>query len=89
VLSGLRVAYVAFDPFPNRKGSGTRIGELATGLVEAGADVTLVTLAPVSGDEAPAGVRTWPIRALDRNYLARAVAFRDAVGERSSLCVRT
>lgn len=80
VLSGLRVAYVAFDPFPNRKGSGTRIGELSKGLVDAGADVTVVTLAPVSGDDAPEGVRTWPIRSLDRNYLARAVSFRDAVG---------
>jgi glycosyltransferase involved in cell wall biosynthesis len=80
VLSGLRVAYVAFDPFPNRKGSGTRIGELATGLAEAGADVTVVTLAPVSNDDPPTGVRTWPIRSLDRNYLARAVSFRDAVG---------
>lgn len=80
MLSGLRVAYVAFDPFPNRKGSGTRIGELATGLAQAGADVTLITLAPITDDAAPAGVRTWPIRSLDRNYLARAVAFRNAVG---------
>jgi glycosyltransferase involved in cell wall biosynthesis len=86
-LAGLRVAYLAFDPFPNRKGSGTRISELATGLARAGAEVTVVTLPP-SADEAPGdGVRVAPVRVLESNYLSRAIAFRDSVA-RSLVALR-
>src|SRR5690606_28152914 len=43
-LKGLRVAYAAFEPFPNAKGSGTRMARLLEALAGAGAEITLFTL---------------------------------------------
>lgn len=79
----LRVAWLALEPFPNAKGSGTRISELARGLVEAGVELHLVTLAPKSA-QAPlppglSAVVHHPVRLAEPNYLARALAFRDRV----------
>jgi len=79
-LSGLKLAYVAFDPFPNLKGSGTRISELSSALAAAGAEVTLITLPPTTSISLPPRVKLLPIRVAETNYLSRAVAFRDAVG---------
>lgn len=78
-LAGLRVAYAAFDPFPNRKGSGTRIAQLVRGLTRAGAHVTLLTLPPTSSDAAPDGVELRPLRIVEDNFLARALAFAERV----------
>ncbi len=79
-LDGLRVAYVAFEGFPNSKGSGTRMAQMSRALRDAGADVHLVTLTPKPGAGAPpAGVVLHPINLLQDNLLARALAFRDRV----------
>lgn len=78
-LAGLRVAYAAFDPFPNLKGSGTRIARLATALAGAGAEVTLLTLPGTCRIDLPHGVVLRPLRIVEDNYLCRALAFRDAV----------
>ncbi|MGE3675008.1 MAG: glycosyltransferase family 4 protein [Polyangiaceae bacterium] len=79
-LQGLRVAYVAFEGFPNSKGSGTRIRQMTQALTGAGAEVHLVTLAPKPGAGAPPrGVVLHPINLLEDNLLARALAFRDRV----------
>ena len=43
-LAGVRVAYAAFEPFPNAKGSGTRISQMLRALAEAGAEVRLYSL---------------------------------------------
>lgn len=79
-LDGLRVAFAALEGYPNRKGSGVRITNMVRGLAERGAEVTLLTL---RGDprppELPPGVRHRPLKILDDNYLARALAFRDQV----------
>lgn len=77
-LAGLRVAYLAFDPFPNRKGSGTRMAELTRGLSHAGAEVTLLTLPGTSDDAPPPGVTLAPIRVAEDNYLCRVQAFSRA-----------
>ena len=78
-MHGLRVVYAALEPFPNAKGSGTRITELVRGLAEAGAEVRLLTL-PGRGDVAlPRGVEHRPLRVSDENFLRRALAFRGAV----------
>ena len=45
MLQGLRVAYVAFEPFPSVKGSGTRIAEMIAAL---GAGVAVGVLLPYS-----------------------------------------
>ncbi|MCA9641137.1 MAG: glycosyltransferase family 4 protein, partial [Myxococcales bacterium] len=79
-LAGLRVAYVAFEGFPNSKGSGTRIRQMTRALSDAGAEVHLVTLAPKPGAGAPPpGVVLHPVNLLEDNLLARALAFRDRV----------
>lgn len=79
-LDGLRVAYVAFEGFPNSKGSGTRIRQMTQALSERGAEVHLVSLAPKPGAGAPpSGVILHPINLLEDNLLARALAFRDRV----------
>ena len=79
----LRVAWLALEPFPNSKGSGTRISELSRGLLEAGVELHLVTLAPKSGTATlPGGldgIVHHPVRLAEANYLARALAFRDRV----------
>lgn len=75
------MCFAAFEGFPNRKGSGTRIRQTVTALAEAGAQVTLLTLrGDPDGPESPPGVRHRPLRILEDNYLSRALAFRDAVG---------
>lgn len=79
MLAGLRVVFAAFDPFPNHKGSGTRIAREVSALARAGVEVTLVTLAGRGRAELPNGVRHLPVRLLEDNYLARALAFRQAV----------
>lgn len=78
-LAGVRIAFAAFDPFPNLKGSGTRISRLAGALAEAGAHVTLLTLPGTCQLELPPGVELRPQRLAEDNYLCRALAFRDAV----------
>jgi len=77
-LHGLRVAFVALEAFPNAKGSGTRIGQMTRALADAGAEVTVVSL-PGRTDEAHPRVRLRPVPIAEGNYLARALAFRDAV----------
>ncbi len=76
-LAGLRVAFVAHEGFPNRKGSGTRIMEMTRALAGAGAEVTVITL-PGQGP-APGHVTLRPVRVLEHNFLRRSLAFRDAV----------
>lgn len=76
-LAGLRVAFVAHEAFPNRKGSGTRITEMTRALARAGADVHVITL-PGQGP-APDHVTPRPVRVLEHNFLRRSLAFRDAV----------
>src|SRR5687768_8668122 len=80
-MRGARIAYLAFEPFPNEKGSGTRMAELGRGLVEAGAEVHLVTL-PGSANPTPARVVHHALRIDEDNYLARALAFRAEVARR-------
>ncbi len=77
-LSGLRVAYLAFEGFPNTKGSGTRITQLTTGLARAGAEVFLITLgAKQLAAPHPAQVTLRPLKLMEPNLLARGLAFRD------------
>lgn len=47
-----------------------------------GAEIDLLTLAPATTEPLtlPRGVRLHPIKVVEDNYLARAIAFRDAVG---------
>lgn len=80
-LSGVRLAFAAFEPFPSHKGSGTRMRALLTGLRDAGAEVTLVSLAPKSGTEAQAiaGIDHRTVRVREPNYLSRGLRFRRAV----------
>jgi glycosyltransferase involved in cell wall biosynthesis len=80
-MRGARIAYLAFEPFPNEKGSGTRIAELGRGLVEAGAEVHVVTL-PGSRLPPPLGLVHHALRVDNDNYLQRALAFRDQVARR-------
>lgn len=77
-LSGLRVAFVALEAFPNAKGSGTRIGQMTRALAEAGAEVTVLSL-PGRTEEAHPHVRLRPLPIAEGNYLSRALAFRNAV----------
>jgi glycosyltransferase involved in cell wall biosynthesis len=78
-VRGLRVAYAAFEPFPNAKGSGTRIAELVRGLAEAGAEVRLLTLPGGGTASLPPGVEHRALRVADDNLLRRALLFRAAV----------
>ncbi|MCA9553048.1 MAG: glycosyltransferase [Myxococcales bacterium] len=81
-LAGLRVAYAAMEGFPNRKGSGVRVGNVVSALAEAGAEVLLLTLRGERGAPAlPPGVTHRPLAILEDNYLARALAFRARVAE--------
>jgi glycosyltransferase involved in cell wall biosynthesis len=80
-MHGLRVAYLAFEPFPNAKGSGTRIHQLASALTSSGAEVHLVTLRGVSSATGlPAGAVQHALPILEDNFLKRALEFRAAVG---------
>ena len=82
VLSGLKVAYVAFESLPNRKGSGVRIHQMVRALVDAGAEVTAFGLTGREGPALPTKARHVTIKLLEQNYLSRALAFRDAVARR-------
>lgn len=77
-LRGLRVAYAAFEPFPNAKGSGTRMARLLEALTGAGAEVTLFTL-PGRHVSLPVHrlLRHVPIQVLESNFLRRGEAFRE------------
>lgn len=77
-----RVAYVAFEPFPSPKGSGTRIGASVRALTDAGYEVHLVTLPARESRAVPEGVSLHPVTVYERNFLARALAFRDVVARR-------
>ncbi len=78
-MHGLRVAYVAFEPFPNAKGSGTRMTQLTSALMSSGAEVHLVTLRGATSARPPAGVVHHPLPILEDNFLRRALEFRAAV----------
>ncbi|HEU5075105.1 MAG TPA: glycosyltransferase family 4 protein [Polyangiaceae bacterium] len=77
-LKGLRVAYAAFEPFPNAKGSGTRMARLLEALAGAGAEVTLFTL-PGRHVLLPVHrlFKHVPIQVLESNFLRRGEAFRE------------
>jgi glycosyltransferase involved in cell wall biosynthesis len=77
-LGGLRIAYAAFEPFPNAKGSGTRIGRMVSALAAAGAEVHLFTLAGRHpAPDLPAGVTHRPLASVEPNFLRRGLSFRD------------
>lgn len=78
-LTGLRVAFVAFEGLPNAKGSGARIAEVTRALVDAGASLDVVSLQGGEGRPLPEGARHEVIALSEQNYLARALAFEDAV----------
>ncbi len=78
-MTPVRVAYVAFEPFPNAKGSGTRITQMLRALVEQGHAVELLTLPGEREAELPAGAHHRPLPVFHANFLARALAFRDRV----------
>ncbi len=76
-LKGVRLAYAAFEPFPNAKGSGTRMARLLEALVGAGADVTLFTL---PGRHVTLPLNRWrhvPLQIIESNFLRRGEAFRE------------
>lgn len=78
IFANLHVAYAAFEPFPNAKGSGTRIAQMLEALVAAGARVTLLTLPgrhvalPL-----PRGVEHRVLPIVEPNFLRRGEAFRE------------
>lgn len=80
-MRGRTIAYVAFEGFPNRKGSGVRIRQMTRALAEAGAHVALLTLAGEGAPDLAEGVAHYPIRIAEQNYLCRALAFRRAVSK--------
>ena len=69
-----RVAYVAFEPFPNAKGSGTRIGQMLRALVGSGREVVLLTLPGRGAGELPPGVEHRALPVFRGNFLERALA---------------
>ncbi len=75
-----RVAYIALEPFPSPKGSGTRMAATVQALRDSGHEVELISLPSRGMGVAPQGVRLRPVQVYERNYLERALAFRDAVG---------
>lgn len=79
-LSGVTVAYAALEPFPNAKGSGTRVTQLVGALANAGARVHLLTL---PGRDVhvhlPNGVEHRALHVPETNFLRRALSFRDRV----------
>ena len=77
-----RVLYTAFDLVPSPKGAGTHIMHFLRGLVKAGYDVQLMT--PGDGQlpasDAYEGARVIRVPPPpDRNFLAHAIQFSDAV----------
>ncbi len=77
-----RVAYTAFEAYPNFKGAGTRMTEMLTALSEAGWEVHLITLPPRANRALPPGVVHHPLRVYHANFLERALAFRGQVARR-------
>lgn len=77
-----RIAYIALEPFPNAKGSGTRISVMTRGLVAAGYDVHLISLAARTDETIPSGVEYHPVRLQESNFLTRSLRFRDDVARR-------
>ena len=80
-----RVAFAAFEAFPNRKGAGRRITQMTMALADAGWDVHLLTLPPRSGEpnvQVDPRITLHPLRAHADNYLERALAFRSQVARR-------
>lgn len=80
-----RVAYAAFEAFPNRKGAGSRITQMTAALCDAGWEVHLLTLPPRSVEARGAldhRVIHHALRAHADNYLERALAFRAQVARR-------
>ncbi|MEM6787825.1 MAG: glycosyltransferase family 4 protein [Myxococcota bacterium] len=80
-----RVAFAAFEAFPNRKGAGRRITETTRALADAGWEVHLITLPPRAGrqaSEVDPRVTHHPLRAYAQNYLERALFFRAQVARR-------
>lgn len=77
-LKGVRVAYAAFEPFPNAKGSGTRMARLLEALAGAGAEITLFTL-PGRHVALPLSQvsRHVPLQMVESNFLRRGEAFRE------------
>jgi glycosyltransferase involved in cell wall biosynthesis len=77
-LEGVKIAYAAFEPFPNAKGSGTRMLQMVSALAELGAQVRFFTL---TGRDAeltlPSGVEHRPIQLLEPNFLRRGQQFRE------------
>ncbi|MEZ4447120.1 MAG: glycosyltransferase family 4 protein [Polyangiaceae bacterium] len=78
----MRIAYAAFEAFPNRKGAGARMRQMLGALAEAGHEVHLLTLPPRSPEPLPAGVVHHPLVAGADNYLERALVFRSQVARR-------
>jgi glycosyltransferase involved in cell wall biosynthesis len=76
----MHVAFCAFEAFPNRKGSGTRIRQVTRALAQAGARVTLITLRGDHSIGLPEGVEQRAIKLAEHNFLSRAIAFREAAG---------
>ncbi len=80
-----RVAFAAFEAFPNRKGAGRRITQMTTALADAGWDVQLLTLPPRSNEpraHVDPRITLHPLRAHADNYLERALSFRGQVARR-------
>ena len=79
-----RILYTAFDVIPSPKGASTHVTYFVRGLVEAGHEVHLLTpgdgVLPAAGEfEGATVTRAPPPAAGDTNFLARAVAFGEAV----------
>lgn len=77
-----RVAYAAFEAFPNHKGAGVRMTHTVSALVDAGWEVHLITLPRRGTQPIPPGVVHHPLRVNRENFLARGVSFRSGVARR-------
>lgn len=81
-LQGLKVAFICLEGLPNPKGSGARIPEVTRALYDAGAQVTVISLAGKEGRSLPAGVAHEVVPLAEQNYLSRALLFKNAVYRR-------
>lgn len=77
------VLYTAFDVVPSPKGASTHITQFAKGLVRAGYDLHLVTVGDGSLPEKDCyqGIAVSRVACAQANYLERALAFGQAVGD--------
>jgi glycosyltransferase involved in cell wall biosynthesis len=87
----LRVLYTAFDLVPSPKGAGTHIMHFLRSLVKAGYDVQLITpgdgqLPAIDTYEGASVIRVPP--PADRNFLAHAIHFGDAVIDHVAAALR-